>query len=180
MQRFIPRRKQEGQTDRSKFARRSADQRQPCLLERDLGDSGQRFEAGGKLGVEGKVFAGIFAILPEKISGEAARRRYADFSLFPAALRDLALVLDRATPAQDVQKALAKTARAVAGNAFAVESVSVFDRYEGKGLPEGKKSLAFSLVFRAADRTLTDDEVNAAFTKIQDEIVKTSGWQVRK
>jgi phenylalanyl-tRNA synthetase beta chain len=133
-----------------------------------------------QLGVEGKVYAGIFAILPEKLSGDATRRRYADFSLFPAALRDLALVVDAATPAIDVQKAIAKAARAASGNGFAVERVSVFDVYTGTGLPEGKKSLAFNLVYRSAERTLTDDEVNAAFTKLQDELVKTSGWQIRK
>jgi phenylalanyl-tRNA synthetase beta chain len=132
------------------------------------------------LGIEGKVYAGIFAILPEKLTGEATRRRYSDFSLFPAALRDLALVVDAATPGADVQKALAKAARAAAGNAFAVESVGVFDVYTGKGLPEGKKSLAFNLVFRSAERTLTDDEVNVAFQKLQDELVKSSGWQIRK
>ena len=49
-----------------------------------------------------------------------------------------------------------------------------------KGLPEGKKSLAFSLVFRAADRTLKDDEVNAVFLKIQDEIAKAGTYQIRK
>jgi phenylalanyl-tRNA synthetase beta chain len=47
-------------------------------------------------------------------------------------------------------------------------------------LPEGKKSLAFGLVFRAADRTLTDDEVNAGFQKIQDELARTTDWAVRK
>jgi phenylalanyl-tRNA synthetase beta chain len=132
------------------------------------------------LGVEGKVYAGIFAILPTRLSADSARRRYSDFSLFPAALRDLALVVDQATPAIEVQKALAKVARAAAGNAFAVESVSAFDVYQGTGLPDGKKSLAFSLVFRSAERTLTDDEVNAAFTKVQDELLKTNAWQIRK
>ncbi|MES2697399.1 MAG: phenylalanine--tRNA ligase subunit beta [Verrucomicrobiota bacterium] len=123
------------------------------------------------MGIEGKVYAGTFAILPEKLSGDTARRRFKEFGLFPAALRDVALVVDAATPAQEVQKALAKVARAAVGNAFALESVAVFDLYQGKGLPEGKKSLAFSLIFRAPDRTLTDDEVNAVFTKIQQEIV---------
>ena len=58
--------------------------------------------------------------------------------------------------------------------------MTVFDVYQGKGLPEGTKSLAFSLVFRAPDRTLTDDEVNAVFTKIQDDVVATSGYLIRK
>jgi phenylalanyl-tRNA synthetase beta chain len=130
-------------------------------------------------GVEDKVYAGILAILPERITRDAARRRFSEFGLLPAALRDLALVVDTAMPATDVQKALLKTARAATGNAFAVESVTVFDLYQGKGLPEGKKSLAFNLVFRSNERTLTDEEVNAVFSKIQQEIVAHGGITVR-
>ena len=135
---------------------------------------------GKALGIEGKVYAGIFAILPEKISGDSTRRRYADFSLQPAALRDIALVVDTATPAGEVQKTLAKLARAAAGNAFALETVSAFDVYTGTGMPEGKKSLAFSLVFRSSERTLTDDEVNGVFNKVQEEVAQTTAWQIRK
>lgn len=132
------------------------------------------------LGIEGKVYAGFFAIVSERVTADADRRSYKPFSLQPAALRDLALVVPDTTPAVEVQKALAKAARAAVGNAFALEAVNVFDVYQGKGLPEGTKSLAYSLVFRASDRTLTDDEVNAVFAKIQDELVKTTGWSIRK
>lgn len=132
-------------------------------------------------GVEGKVYAGIFAILPEKLAAaSAARKRYADFSMQPAALRDLALVVPVTTPAAEVQKALAKIARAAVGAVFALEAVAVFDVYQGKGLPEGTKSLAFSLVFRAHDRTLTDEEVNTVFTKIQADVVTSTGYAIRK
>jgi phenylalanyl-tRNA synthetase beta chain len=132
------------------------------------------------LGVEGKVHAGIFAILPEKISGGLERRRYADFSLFPAALRDLAVVVNVDDPAEEVQKAIVRHARAAVGSAFALEGVQVFDVYRGSGLPEGKKSLAFGLVFRAKDRTLTDDEVNAVMLRTQEELVKATGYGIRK
>jgi len=132
------------------------------------------------LGVEGRVLAGCFAILPEKLSVEATRKRYRDFSLFPAALRDLAIVVDQSTSAGEAQKILTNTARATAGTAFAVEKVSVFDVYQGAGLPDGKKSLAFNLAYRSADRTLTDDEVNAAFQKLQDELLKTTNYTIRK
>lgn len=131
-------------------------------------------------GIEGKVYAGFLAVLPEKLSADFGYKRFQPFSLFPAALRDLALVVDQTESAADVQKALAKVARAAVGQAFALESVGAFDVYQGKGLPEGKKSIAFSLVFRAADRTLTDDEVNAVFQKVQDELVKTTSYQIRK
>ncbi len=133
------------------------------------------------LGIEGKVYAGHFAILPEKIAQAAggARRRYTPFGLQPAALRDVAVVVPAATPAAEVQKALAKHARAAAGQAFALEGVEVFDVYTGKGVPDGHKSLAFSLTFRAPDRTLTDDEVNAAFGKIQEDLA-AAGYSIRK
>ncbi len=132
------------------------------------------------LGVEGTVMAGFFAILPEKLAAARGPQRYRDFSHFPPVLRDVALVVAAATPAEDVRRALARAAEAAVGAAFAVERVAVFDVFQGAGLPAGRKSLAFSLVFRAADRTLTDDEVNAAFAKIQDDIAKGTGWTVRK
>lgn len=132
------------------------------------------------LGVEGKVYAGIFAILPGKLTGGLARPKYADFSLFPAALRDLALVVDQDTPAETLRRKLAELARAATGGKFEVEHIAPFDVYQGDGLPAGKKSLAFSLAFRASDRTLTDEEVNAAMLQVQEKIVADTGWSIRK
>lgn len=131
------------------------------------------------LGLPGRVYAGLFAVLPAQLSAITARRRYQPFSLFPPALRDLALVVDEGRPAGEVQKAVAKAARAAAGNAFAVEQVRVFDVYRGAGLPSGSKSLAFSLAFRSAERTLTDDEVNAAFNRLQQDLT-AAGYVIRK
>ena len=132
------------------------------------------------LGIEGQVIGGLFAILPAKLAASGGPRRYREVSHYPPALRDLALVVDAATPAEEVRQKLVRSAQAAVGGAFAVEQVAVFDVFQGGGLPEGKKNLAFSLVFRAADRTLTDDEVNGAFQKLQTEIVKDTGWSVRK
>ncbi|OIQ97055.1 phenylalanine--tRNA ligase beta subunit [mine drainage metagenome] len=130
-------------------------------------------------GVAGRVIGGQFVILPEKLGGETARRRFVPFSLYPAALRDIALVVESGVPAEEVRKALTKVARAAVGTTFTLEGVEVFDVYQGAGLPEGRKSLAFSLTFRSPERTLTDDEVNGVFNRIQDEIVK-AGYVVRK
>jgi phenylalanyl-tRNA synthetase beta chain len=132
------------------------------------------------LGIEGNVLAGVFTILPERLSAPVPRIRFRDFSLFPAALRDIALVVDLSARAGDVRGDVARAAGAAAGTLFAVEDVGVFDVYEGKGLPEGKKSLAFSLVFRSPSRTLTDDEVNGVLQRIQDDLAKTSAYQIRK
>ena len=131
-------------------------------------------------GIEGKVYAGILAILPGRLAAATTRRRHSDFSLYPPVLRDLALVVGAATPAGEVRRALAGMAAAATGTAFRVEGVEIFDVYRSEELTGDRKSLAFSLVFRAQERTLTDAEVNSAFQKIQDEIARTTPWQVRK
>ena len=72
----------------------------------------------------------------------------------PAALQDVALVVDQSVAAGDVLAALRD------GAGELLESITLFDRYDKIG--DGKISLAFSLVFRAADRTLTGAEITAA------------------
>jgi phenylalanyl-tRNA synthetase beta chain len=132
------------------------------------------------LGLEGRVFAGVFAILPERLAAAAsARPRYRELSLFPAVGRDLALTVAAGTGAGEVRDTVARIGRSVAGASVPLESVEVFDVYAGAGLPEGCKSLAFALVFRSPARTLTDEEVNAVLVRLQNEIVRTTPWQLR-
>ena len=57
--------------------------------------------------------------------------------------------------------------------------MEVFDVYQGKGLPEGKKSLAFSLVFRSAERTLTDDEAQTVVDRMVAAIAEGFGGSLR-
>ena len=73
-----------------------------------------------------------------------------------------------------------RAARQAAAASFTFEGASVFDVYRGPGLPDGHKSLAFNLVFRGKDRTLTDDEVNAAFQRLQVEALAGTSWQIRR
>ncbi len=77
------------------------------------------------------------------------------FSSFPVAKEDLALVVDASVPSGDVQAALA-------GASTLIESARLFDVYEGSQVEEGRKSLAFALRLRAPDRTLTDQDIKAA------------------
>jgi phenylalanyl-tRNA synthetase beta chain len=132
------------------------------------------------LGIEGRVQAGFVALLPELLPARAGVRRFQDFSLFPAALRDLALIVPEATPAGEVSTRVGRAARQAAGASFNFEGASVFDVYRGPGLPDGHKSLAFSLVFRGKDRTLTDEEVNTAFQRLQEDALAGTSWQVRR
>lgn len=89
----------------------------------------------------------------------------------PAALQDVALIVDESVAAGDVQDAL----RAGAGNLL--ESITLFDRYDKIG--DGKISLAFSLVFRAHDRTLTGAEITEAREAAVAEAEKRTGAVLR-
>ena len=75
---------------------------------------------------------------------------------FPSVSRDVALLVDDTLPAATLRDTIRAAAPAT------LVQVREFDRYQGKGIPEGKISLAVRLTFRSADRTLTDAEVQAA------------------
>ena len=84
-------------------------------------------------------------------------------SAYPVATQDVALVVREAVPAAEVQAALAAGASSAAGDGGELlEDVRLFDIYTGEQVGEGSKSLAYRLRFRAADRTLTDEETSAA------------------
>lgn len=92
----------------------------------------------------------------------AGNRIYKPMPRFPASSRDIALVCDDSLPLLTIEKALKK---AVGTH---LESIKLFDFYKGNQIESGKKSLAFSLSFRASDHTLTDTELAEAM----DEAVK--------
>ncbi len=125
------------------------------------------------------VLGASLVVVAEHFSEGRRIARYQPVSPFPPVVKDLAIVVDAASPAGTVQQRLLKVAREVVDTAFSVETVTVFDVYEGKGLAEGKKSLAFSLVFRSDERTLNDKEVNQAFETIQKKITENTGYSVR-
>jgi phenylalanyl-tRNA synthetase beta chain len=80
---------------------------------------------------------------------------------FPAVTRDIAVVVDESFQAESILEEV----RALADPL--VESASVFDCYRGAQIPEGKKSLAYTIAYRASDRTLTDEEVSAAHERVR-------------
>ena len=89
--------------------------------------------------------------------------RYQEVSKLPQVRRDLAVLVDSGLTSSELLGPMRKQA----GDSLV--AVEVFDRYEGSGVPEGKVSVAFRLVFQRADRTLTDAEV----TKATERVVKT-------
>nr|PZN09216.1 MAG: phenylalanine--tRNA ligase subunit beta [Caldicoprobacter oshimai] len=89
-------------------------------------------------------------------------RRFRPLPKYPAVERDLALVVRKEVLAAQVESCI----RELGGQLL--EKVELFDVYEGAQIPEGYKSMAYSLSYRASDRTLTDEEVNS----LHDNIVK--------
>jgi len=130
-------------------------------------------------GLDGLVFAGELLVRPDFLARSHARPRLQPFSAYPPSSRDLALVVDATASAESVRRDVEAAARAAVKPPVAVESVAVFDLYTGTGLPEGKKSLAFALRFRSLERTLTDEEVNAAFTALQQSLTASSKYTIR-
>lgn len=126
------------------------------------------------------VLAAEVLFTPAFFEKERKRARFKPYSSQPAATRDLALLVDRWEPAESVRGELEGLARKVAGGDMQVESVDIFDLYEGQGLPEGKKSLGFAIRFRAEARTLKDEEVNAAFESLQRSIAEENRYTIRK
>lgn len=98
---------------------------------------------------------------------------YEEVSRQPRVRRDLAVILDRAQAAGEVEAAIRKT-----GGRDLV-SVELFDRYEGQGVPEGRVSLAFRLVFQRPDRTLTDAEVIRITGKVVKMLARRFGGELR-
>lgn len=125
------------------------------------------------------VIAGSVLMTPKFFERKAKRGRHAGVSNQPASAKDLALIVDESVLAGQVQNDVAKFAKK-ATQGFDCESVRIFDVYQGEGLAEGTKSLALSMNFRAADRTLKDKEVNAAFEGIQKLITEKTDYEIRK
>jgi phenylalanyl-tRNA synthetase beta chain len=99
--------------------------------------------------------------------------RFAAMSRFPAVTRDLAVVVDESVPAGDVEQAVRDAAGDLA------EDVMLFDRFQGGTVPPGRASLAFHVVYRAADRTLTDPEVDTRHAHVLAEVEKRFGARLR-
>jgi phenylalanyl-tRNA synthetase beta chain len=93
-------------------------------------------------------------------AGTASDLRLQPLPRFPSVVRDVSILVSDRLPAAEVRGTIRSTAPAT------LEGVREFDRYQGKGIPEGRVSLSLHLTFRAPDRTLTDAEVDEAMVSI--------------
>ena len=85
---------------------------------------------------------------------------YTPLPKYPAVTRDLALVCDEAVTVAQVEAVITEAAGKL------LRGVKLFDIYRGTGIPEGKKSMAFSMELRADDRTLTDGDSDGVMNKV--------------
>jgi len=112
-----------------------------------------------------------FEILQKLASEE---HEYKPLSKFPATVRDIAILVPRTTKVVEILNII----NAVGGRI--VRDVDLFDMYEGENIPEGKKNLAFHIIYQAEDRTLTSKEVNEIQQKIIEALEQNPEWEVRK
>jgi phenylalanyl-tRNA synthetase beta chain len=102
-----------------------------------------------------------------------ARHRATAVPRFPAALRDVAVIVEESIPAERVEKEI----RAAGGDLL--RGVRLFDVYRGESIAPAHKSLAYALTYQADDRTLTDKEVDRAHKKIEDRLRHMLKAQIR-
>ncbi len=88
------------------------------------------------------------------------------FSAYPASDRDIAFFIPTQFSEADIERVIRK-----AGGTL-LESVELFDEYRGKNVPEGQRSLAFRLVYRAGDRTLTEEDIEPVHQKVRESLVE--------
>ncbi|HMN50920.1 MAG TPA: phenylalanine--tRNA ligase subunit beta [Xanthobacteraceae bacterium] len=127
------------------------------------------------LDIEGPVsVAEIFLDrLPEQKAKPTKVKPKLDLSPFQPVTRDFAFLVDRKVTAAEIIRA------AQAADKTLIEAVDVFDLYEGKGVPEGKKSLAIAVTLQPREKTLTDAEIDTVAKKIVDEVSKKTGATLR-
>ena len=98
---------------------------------------------------------------------------YTPLPRFPAITRDIAVVCDAAVPVGELTECIRKAEKNV------LRGVKLFDVYTGVGIPEGKKSVAFSLTLRSDDGTLTDDHAEEAVRAVLDALRENFGAVIR-
>ena len=151
------------------------------------GRSSEIKSSGAELGFLGEIASGIrgklsiaqpvavFDLDFEKLQKLAQEEYiYRPVSKYPAAVRDIAVLVPPRTKVAELLNAI----NAAGGKL--VRDVDLFDIYEGEEVPDGKKNLAFHIVYQADDHTLTQIEIEEAYNKIVAALEKNPNWEVRK
>ena len=125
-----------------------------------------------KFDISTKAYIGVIEV--EKLiknTGETAQ--YKALPRFPAVSRDIAMLVKDEIMVKQIQDIIKKKAGKI------LEDIQLFDVYKGKQVPEGMKSVAYSITFRAEDRTLVDEDVNKVMEKVVEGLKTDLGAQLR-
>ena len=99
--------------------------------------------------------------------------KFKAYSAYPAVDRDIAFFAPVKVTVAEIERAIALSGKDL------LESVELFDEYRGDNVPKGQRSLAFRLIYRASDRTLTDAEVEPVHNKVREALVEKFGVSLR-
>ncbi|WP_158667768.1 phenylalanine--tRNA ligase subunit beta [Bradyrhizobium guangdongense] len=127
------------------------------------------------LGVDGPfmVFEVILDRIPEAKRKPTRAKSLIELSAFQPVTRDFAFIVDRAVKAGDIVRAAQGVDKKL------ITGVNVFDVYEGKGIDDGRKSIAIAVTIQPREKTLTDQEIEAVGAKIVAEVTKKTGGTLR-
>lgn len=103
----------------------------------------------------------------------SAKIKFTELSKFPEVRRDLALLVDSNVTFKDIYAIARQTEKSL------LKDINLFDVYEGKNLPEGKKSYAVSFTIQDSTKTLKDDQIDKLMTKIRQNLETQTGAQLR-
>lgn len=130
-------------------------------------------ELAARYEIDSRVYA--FEVNLDRLFAHAGDiQRFSPLPIYPAALRDMALVVSREVTSAALEKIIWREARGI------LEELQVFDVYTGPGIPAGCRSIAYALTFRSSERTLTDEEVDATLQRLRQALETECGARLRE
>lgn len=116
----------------------------------------------------------VLEISLDKISKKkTGKQKFEDVSKYPDITKDVAFIIDKKVTSSEIEKEIRKNGTKI------LNEVKVFDLYEGEKVPEGKRSIAYSLVFNDYTKTLTEDVVDSIFRTIIDKVTIKFNCEIR-
>ncbi|NET46002.1 phenylalanine--tRNA ligase subunit beta [Okeania sp. SIO2B3] len=104
-------------------------------------------------------------LLSVMTQADMLRRKFSGYSTFPPADRDIAFFVSVDVSVNEIKQVISESAGKL------LDSIELFDEYRGENVPEGQRSLAFRLIYRMSDRTLTDADIDPIQQKVRDALV---------
>ena len=123
-------------------------------------------------GIKERVYLGQldYDIVKEESKLEIS---FKELPKYPSVTRDLALVLDESVLVGEIEKVINKHGKDL------IEKIELFDIYTGDQIPEGKKSVAYSIIYRSYEKTLTDKEINSVQNNLIEDLEKSFDAELR-